>query len=80
MPVETLIEKSCLSIDEGPHWDERNGTLLYVDINDGSVHRWDSKTRVDEKYKFGNYHLVFIFCSDWMFFMHQWGPFFCYIP
>ncbi|KAL4239431.1 hypothetical protein ACF0H5_000246 [Mactra antiquata] len=51
--VETLIKNSCLTIGEGPHWDESNQTLLYVDIEDGSVHRWSATTGEDEKYKFG---------------------------
>jgi gluconolactonase len=51
--VETVIERSCLTIGEGPHWDERTQTLLYVDINDGSVHRWSPETGKDDKHKFG---------------------------
>lgn len=51
--AETLIERSCLTIGEGPHWDERTQTLLYVDINDGSVHRWSAETGKDEKHTFG---------------------------
>ena len=51
--VETLIETSCSTIGEGPHWDERTGQFLYVDINDFSVHRWTAATGKSEKHKFG---------------------------
>lgn len=55
--VETLIKNSCLTIGEGPHWDESNQTLLYVDIEDGSVHRWSASTGINEKHKFGKRYL-----------------------
>ena len=50
--VETLIERACIT-GEGPHWDERTGQLLYVDINNFSVHRWTAATGKNEKHKFG---------------------------
>ena len=31
-------------LGEGPHWDARNDTLLFVDINEGVVHRLDPTT------------------------------------
>lgn len=51
--VETLIEKCCKSFGEGPHWDDRTGQLLFVDINDYSVHRWTASTGTREKHTFG---------------------------
>lgn len=61
--VEMLIERSCISIGEGPHWNERDRTLLYVDINDGSVHRWNSTTGKDEHHKFDSFCSLVVPCS-----------------
>ncbi|XP_053395486.1 regucalcin-like [Mercenaria mercenaria] len=61
--VEAVIEKSCLTIGEGPHWDERTQTLLYVDINDGSVHRWSPETGKDEKHKFDTFCSLVVPCK-----------------
>lgn len=52
MSVETLIECSCETTGEGPHWDPTTDTLLYVDIVNGGIHRWNSATGQDEKYNF----------------------------
>ncbi|XP_053376399.1 regucalcin-like [Mercenaria mercenaria] len=60
--VETAIERSCVTIGEGPHWDERTQTLLYVDINDGSVHRWSPETGKDEKYTFDTFCSLVVPC------------------
>lgn len=60
--VETVIEKSCLSIGEGPHWDERSQTLLYVDINEGAVHRWSAETGKDESHKFDTFCSLVVPC------------------
>ncbi|KAH3815756.1 hypothetical protein DPMN_144287 [Dreissena polymorpha] len=62
MQVETLIERSCSTIGEGPHWDERTQQLLYVDINDGSVHRWTAATGKDESHKFDSYCSLVVPC------------------
>ena len=40
---------SCLSLPrcslgEGPHWDHNSGTLIYVDINNAAVNRWNPTT------------------------------------
>lgn len=51
--VETLIEVSCRTTGEGPHWDDRRDQLLYVDISDYSVHRWTAASRTNEKHTFG---------------------------
>lgn len=51
--METLLEVSCQTTGEGPHWDDRTGQLLYVDINDGVVQRWTAATGINEKHKFG---------------------------
>ncbi|XP_060566399.1 regucalcin-like [Ruditapes philippinarum] len=50
--VEALITKTGNATGEGPHWDERTQTFLYVDIHAYEVHRWSADTRIDEKYTF----------------------------
>ncbi|XP_078683907.1 regucalcin-like [Branchiostoma floridae x Branchiostoma belcheri] len=35
---------------EGPHWDGRTGALLYVDIHEKHVHRWDPVTKHRDTY------------------------------
>ncbi|XP_060077430.1 regucalcin-like isoform X2 [Ylistrum balloti] len=49
MSVEVVLKNSARTTGEGPHWDEETGTLLYVDIWEGDIHRWRSSTGVDEK-------------------------------
>jgi len=64
MQVETLLERSCESVGEGPHWDERTQQLLYVDINAGGLHRWTAATGVDEKHTFGELHCFVILVTS----------------
>lgn len=52
MSVETVIECATPTIGEGPHWDDTTQCLLLVDINDGIIYRWDSKTGKHETHKF----------------------------
>ena len=61
--VETLIECSCGTVGEGPHWDDQSQTLLYVDIIDGSLHRWSAATGRDEKHTFGKFLLSYFMDS-----------------
>ncbi|XP_045157472.2 regucalcin-like [Mercenaria mercenaria] len=60
--VETLIECSCVSVGEGPHWDGESHTLLYVDIIDGSLHRWSATTGLDEKHTFDTFCSLVVPC------------------
>ena len=53
MSVETILKCSCATTGEGPHWDDVTQSLLYVDINNGIIHKWDSKTGEDLKHQFG---------------------------
>ena len=43
--VEILVEHAASSIGEGPHWDDKDNKLLYVDILDNNVHRLDVETK-----------------------------------
>lgn len=60
--IETLIECSCKTVGEGPHWDGQSQTLLYVDIIDGSLHRWSSVTGQDEKHTFDTFCSLVVPC------------------
>ncbi|XP_033737419.1 regucalcin-like [Pecten maximus] len=53
MLVEAVIKNGAQTTGEGPHWDEETGTLLYVDIWEGDVHRWNPSTGVDQKVHLG---------------------------
>eukprot|EP00058_Branchiostoma_floridae_P026162 XP_002611652.1 hypothetical protein BRAFLDRAFT_63672 [Branchiostoma floridae] len=44
MAVAVAVDEPGLC-PEGPHWDNRTGTLLYVDIDGQKVHRWNPVTR-----------------------------------
>ena len=53
MSVSVAIENATKSIGEGPHWDDVTQTLLYVDILDQDIHRWDPATGKDERTHLG---------------------------
>ncbi|XP_064626760.1 regucalcin-like isoform X2 [Lineus longissimus] len=57
--IETILKHAARSVGEGPHWVESTQSLLYVDIADGDIHRWDSKTNNDEKVTMGT-HVGFV--------------------
>lgn len=63
MSVEVLIKNGAETIGEGPHWDGDTGTLLFVDIFKGDVHRWKSATGVDEKIHLGGSITFIIPCK-----------------
>ena len=46
--VEVISKNHAQTIGEGPHWDEKTGKLLFVDIDAGNVHRLDLSTMEDE--------------------------------
>ena len=51
--METILERVTPTIGEGPHWDDASQSLIFVDIDDGIIFRWDQKTKNLEKHKFG---------------------------
>ncbi|KAL3222605.1 hypothetical protein MRX96_028384 [Rhipicephalus microplus] len=46
MKVEVASKRKSI-LGEGPHWDERSGTLLYDDARGPVVLRYDPKTKTD---------------------------------
>lgn len=59
--VELFLQNCSETVGEAPHWDDRTGQLLYVDIFDNSVHRWTEGSGIVESYKFGNLILLYIY-------------------
>ena len=55
MPFETIVECATPTIGEGPHWDDTTQSLLWVDIIEGILFRWNSKTGKHETHKFGRF-------------------------
>ena len=55
MSVSTVIENATSTVGEGPYWDPLAKSLLYVDINAGDVHKWNSETKEDVKVHFGTF-------------------------
>ncbi|XP_062592804.1 regucalcin-like [Saccostrea cucullata] len=51
MAVECVIKNATKTIGEGPHWDDMTSTLLYVDIHENSIHRFNPETNVADKIK-----------------------------
>ena len=65
MSVETALECVTPTIGEGPHWDDASQSLLFVDINDGIIYRWDQTTGKHETHKFGKFiHWILPFSQD----------------
>ena len=52
--VSVAVKNSCSTIGEGPHWDPASKSLLYVDIHEGGIHRYNPTTGSDEKFHLGN--------------------------
>lgn len=53
MPVEIVVKDACVTVGEGPHWDEASKTLYYVDIYANSVFRCNSVTKEVQKITLG---------------------------
>ncbi|XP_061175704.1 regucalcin-like [Saccostrea echinata] len=49
MAVECVIKNATKTVGEGPYWDDMTNTLLYVDIQENSIHRFNPETSVDDK-------------------------------
>ncbi|XP_062599704.1 regucalcin-like [Saccostrea cucullata] len=49
MAVECVIKNASKTVGEGPHWDDMTNTLLYVDIQENTIHRYNPETSVGDK-------------------------------
>jgi hypothetical protein len=65
--VECVLKNVAKTVGEGPHWDDITNTLLHVDIQENSIHRFNPATGVDDKIKLGEKFTAFIFVivSTW---------------
>ncbi|KAL5022572.1 hypothetical protein ScPMuIL_001727 [Solemya velum] len=48
MSVEVLIKNAASDCGEGPHWDDKTKTILFVDFGEKTVHRLNYATGEDE--------------------------------
>ncbi len=48
-----LVQDARAELGEGPLWDARTAELLWVDINEGVVHRFDPVTGADRSFEVG---------------------------
>ena len=53
MSVSVFIKDACSTVGEGPHWEAASQSLLFVDIEQGEVHRYNTVTNRDSKIKLG---------------------------
>jgi len=60
MSVSVVAKNTCLTTGEGPYWEESAGCLVYVDITQGDVHRWNSTTSEDTSLHLGLLCCTFI--------------------
>jgi len=47
MSVSVVAKNTCQTTGEGPYWEEKTKCLVYVDITQNDVHRWNSITNED---------------------------------
>ena len=62
-----------MTIGEGPHWEADSKCLMYVDINAGDVHRWNSETKEDVKVHVGRLTL------SWYWYQHFLLGYSCHV-
>lgn len=58
MSIEVYRKNITTSCGEGPHWDARTNTLLFMDIGSGDAHRLHYTTGQDEIKHFGTDNIV----------------------
>jgi len=63
MSVSVVAKNTCLTTGEGPYWEETTNSLVYVDITQGDVHRWNSVTNEDSSLHLGSLYF-FAVTSD----------------
>ena len=62
--VEIVVEHAASSIGEGPHWDDKDNKLLYVDILDNNVHRLDVETKEQDTATLGESWSLMVMLSQ----------------
>lgn len=80
MSVECVIKNAAKTVGEGPHWDDVTNTLLYVDIYDNAIHRFNPETNADDKIVLGKgLNLVYDPGDDLIFFLFMYVKFIYYL-
>ncbi|XP_046330849.2 regucalcin-like [Haliotis rufescens] len=46
--VETVLKNVATTVGEGPHWDDATQTLLFIDINNGKIFRYNPATGTND--------------------------------
>ena len=78
MSVECVIKNAAKTVGEGPHWDDVTNTLLYVDIYDNAIHRFNPETNADDKIVLGKgLNLVYDPGDDLIIFLFMYAKFNC---
>ena len=49
--IKAVSEPNCCG--EGPHWDQSTGSLLYVNIPEGEIHRYFPQTKRHQVFTVG---------------------------
>jgi len=60
MSVSVVAKNTCFTYGEGPYWEEATNSLVYVDIRQGDVHRWNSVTNEDTLLHLGLIYFIAI--------------------
>ncbi|XP_050402142.1 regucalcin [Patella vulgata] len=47
--VEVVVKNVAETVGEGPHWDDKTQSLLYVDIMSNDVYKWKPETKENSK-------------------------------
>ncbi|XP_014785746.1 regucalcin [Octopus bimaculoides] len=50
MSVSVVLKNPCQKTGEGPHWEESTKSLLFVDIEPGGIHKWNSVDNTHTKF------------------------------
>ena len=64
MSVEVLLKGVTPTIGEGPHWDDKTQSLIFVDILSHTVYIWDSNSGKLESKTLGKYFRWFYDISN----------------
>ncbi|XP_052830800.1 regucalcin isoform X2 [Octopus bimaculoides] len=55
MSVSVALKNVCQKSGEGPHWEESTKSLLFVDVETGHLHKWNSVDYTHTKFKADGY-------------------------
>ena len=66
MSVETVVKCATPTIGEGPHWDNATQSLLWIDMIDGILFKWNSRTKTYETHEFGKNNIMPVWLKTWV--------------